>query len=37
MSVPMSLVVLLVLLTIPTCVLGAVQYLLSRLTPLGPG
>lgn len=38
MSVPMSLVVLLVLLTIPTCVLGAVQYLLSRLTPLAwPG
>lgn len=37
MSVLMSLVVLLALLTIPTCVLGAVQYLLSRLTPPWPG
>ena len=37
MSVPMSLVILLVLLTIPTCVLGAVQYLRSRLTPPWPG
>ena len=37
MSVLMSLVVLLALLTIPTCVLGVVQYLLFRLTPPWPG
>ena len=37
MSVLMSLVILIAALTIPTCILGVVQYLLSRLTPPWPG
>ena len=37
MSVLMSLVILIAALTIPTCILGVVQYLLSRMTPPWPG